>query len=64
VMLTTEHIPHALQLYAAGADFVYIPRLHSAQQIAQLLKQGLDVGFDAARAAEIEVLSTRKEVLA
>jgi len=64
VMLTSEHIPHALQLYAAGADFVYIPRLHSAQQIAQLLKQGLDVGFDAARAAEIEVLSTRKEVLA
>jgi Kef-type K+ transport system membrane component KefB len=64
VMLTTEHIPHALQLYAAGADFVYIPRLHSAQQIAQLLKQGLDEGFDAARAAEIEVLSTRKEVLA
>ena len=64
VMLTTEHIPHALQLYAAGADFVYIPRLHSAQQIAQLLKQGLDEGFDAARAAEIEVLSTRREVLA
>jgi Kef-type K+ transport system membrane component KefB len=64
VMLTTEHIPHALQLYAAGADFVYIPRLHSAQEIAQLLKQGLDEGFDAARAAEIEVLSTRKEVLA
>ena len=64
VMLTTEHIPHALQLYAAGADFVYIPRLHSAQQIAQLLKQGLDEGFDAARAAEIEVLSTRREILA
>jgi Kef-type K+ transport system membrane component KefB len=64
VMLTSEHIPHALQLYAAGADFVYIPRLHSAQQIAQLLKQGLDEGFDAARAAEIEVLSTRREVLA
>jgi Kef-type K+ transport system membrane component KefB len=64
VMLTTEHIPHALQLYAAGADFVYIPRLHSAQQIAQLLKQGLDEGFNAARAAEIEVLSKRKEVLA
>jgi Kef-type K+ transport system membrane component KefB len=64
VMLATEHIPHALQLYAAGADFVYIPRLHSAQQIAQLLKQGLDEGFDAARAAEIEVLSTRREILA
>jgi Kef-type K+ transport system membrane component KefB len=64
VMLATEHIPHALQLYAAGADFVYIPRLHSAKQIAQLLKQGLDEGFDAARAAEIEVLSTRREILA
>jgi len=64
VMLTTEHIPQALDLYAAGADFVYIPRLHSASEIARILKEGLAEGFEAARAAEIARLSTRKEVLA
>jgi hypothetical protein len=64
VMLTTEHIPQALHFYRAGADFVYIPRLHSAVQIARILKQGLNGGFDAAREAEIKHLSHRREVLA
>ena len=64
VMLTTEHIPQALSFYEAGADFVYIPRLHSAAQIASVLKLGLAEGFVQARAAEIERLSARREVLA
>ena len=63
VMLTTEHIPQALQFYEAGADFVYLPRLHSAPQIAAILKQGLAEGFDRVRAEEIEHLSQRREVL-
>ncbi len=64
VMLTTEHIPQALQFYEAGADIVYIPRLHSASEIARTLKSGLERGFDDVRAAEIERLSSRREVLA
>src|ERR1700687_867424 len=64
VMLTTEHIPQALLFYEAGAEFVYIPRLHSAPQIATVLKVGLEVGFDGARAAEIARLSVRREILA
>jgi hypothetical protein len=64
VMLTTDHIPQALHFYKAGADFVYIPRLHSAKQIARVLKNGLVAGFDGVRAAEIEHLSHRREVLA
>jgi Kef-type K+ transport system membrane component KefB len=64
VMLTTEHIPQALNFYEAGADFVYIPRLHSAPEIARILKTGLQDGFEKARAAEIERLSARREVLA
>ncbi len=64
VMLTTEHIPQALQFYEAGADIVYIPRLHSAPEIAGILKTGLEEGFEAARAKEIERLSARREVLA
>jgi Kef-type K+ transport system membrane component KefB len=64
VMLTTEHIPQALNFYEAGADFVYIPRLHSAPEIARILKTGLEDGFEKARAGEIERLSARREVLA
>ena len=64
VMLTTEHIPQALHFYEAGADFVYIPRLHSAPEIARILKTGLEDGFEKARAGEIERLSARREVLA
>jgi Kef-type K+ transport system membrane component KefB len=64
VVLTTEHIPQALHFYEAGADFVYIPRLQSAPMLAQTLKQGLADGFDGMRAAEIEHLSHRHEVLA
>lgn len=64
VMLTTEHIPQALSFYAAGADLVYLPRLHAAPQIAAMLKQGLEEGFDKIRAAEIERLQQRREVLA
>jgi Kef-type K+ transport system membrane component KefB len=63
VMLTTEHIPQALTFYQAGADFVYLPRLHSAPQIAQILRQGVEEGFDKIRAEEIEHLSQRREVL-
>jgi Kef-type K+ transport system membrane component KefB len=63
VMLTTEHIPQALHFYEVGADFVYLPRLHSAPQIAGILKRGLAEGFDSVRAEEIERLSQRHEVL-
>src|SRR5438309_5823567 len=64
VMLTTDHIPQALHFYKAGADFVYIPRLHSARQIARILKNGLVAGFDGVRAAEIAHLQHRRAVLA
>jgi Kef-type K+ transport system membrane component KefB len=64
VMLTSEHIQEALHFYEAGADFVYIPRLHSASQIAGILNKGLAEGFEAPRAAEITHLSQRREVLA
>jgi len=64
VMLTTEHIPQAISFYEAGADLVYLPRLHSAPQIAGMLRQGLEEGFEKMRANEIETLSQRHEVLA
>jgi Kef-type K+ transport system membrane component KefB len=64
VVLTSEHIPQALHFYEAGADFVYIPRLHSAPMLAQILQQGLSGGFQATRETEIAHLKNRHEVLA
>jgi hypothetical protein len=64
VMLASEHISQALHLYEAGADLVYIPRLHSAPEIARMLRQGMMYGFEGAREAEIERLTHRNEVLA
>jgi Kef-type K+ transport system membrane component KefB len=64
VMLSSEHIAQALVFYEAGADFVYVPRLHSASQIAEILKKGLVEGFDSVRTAEIKHLTQRREVLA
>jgi Kef-type K+ transport system membrane component KefB len=64
VVLTTEHIPQALHFYEAGADFVHIPRLQSAPELARILKQGLSEGFHSVREAEIARLKNRHEVLA
>jgi Kef-type K+ transport system membrane component KefB len=64
VMLSTEHIAQALVFYEAGADFVYVPRLHSASQIAAILRKGLVEGFEGAREEEIKHLMQRREVLA
>lgn len=64
VVLTTEHIPQALQFYEEGADFVFVPRLYSAAACARILRKGLDGGFAQIRSQQIEHLSHRQEVLA
>lgn len=64
VVLTTEHIPQALNFYEEGADFVFIPRLYSAAACARILRKGLNGGFEEIRSQAIEHLSQRQEVLA
>jgi len=64
VVLTTEHIPQALQFYEEGADFVFIPRLYSAGACARILRKGATEGFEEVRSQAIGHLSKRQEVLA
>ena len=64
VVLTTEHIPQALNFYEEGADFVFIPRLYSAAACARILRKGLAGGFAEIRSQAIDHLSQRQEVLA
>jgi Kef-type K+ transport system membrane component KefB len=64
VVLTTDHIPQALEFYEAGADFVFIPRLYSAAACARILRKGLLDGFQEIRSQAVGHLEQRQEVLA
>ena len=63
VIVTAESIRRALELYEQGADYVFIPRLHSSALMAQVIERGLDEGFEGLRAQQIALLKMRNEVL-
>ena len=63
-IVTADSPGKALHLYERGADFVFIPRLHSAAQIAQIIESALRDGLENARDEQIEQLRMRDEVLA
>jgi hypothetical protein len=63
VVVTANRAASALELYDAGADFVFVSRLHSAAQMAVILEQGLAEGFDGLREAQIAHIRQRDEVL-
>ena len=63
VVVTANAATAALGMYEAGADYVFVPRLHSASQMAEVLARGLAQGFDALRDEQIARLRGRNEVL-
>jgi len=63
VIVTANGAAAALGMYEAGADYVFVPRLHSASQMAEVLARGLAQGFDALRTEQIDRLRRRNEVL-
>ena len=64
-VIVTAHRPaSALALYEAGADYVFVPWLHSAARMAAIVEEGLQHGFDGLRTEQIEQLRRRHEVLA
>ena len=63
IAVTANRAAGALALYDAGADFVFVPRLHSAAQMASILQEGLEDGFERLRAEQIAQLRQRDEVL-
>jgi Kef-type K+ transport system membrane component KefB len=63
VAVTATRTAAALELYAAGADYVLVPRLQSAAQMAAVLASGLEQGFAGLRAEQIAQLGRRNEVL-
>ena len=63
VVVTATRAAAALQLYDAGADFVLVPRLQSAAQMAKILEEGLAEGFERLREEQIAHIRQRDEVL-
>lgn len=63
VIVTAEKIEQALALYASGADFVYVPRLHSSKDLAHIIEEGLRHGFEPAREIQMSELNSRDEVM-
>ena len=63
VVVTAGRSSAALALYEAGADYVFVPALHSAADLAAVLEHGIDDGFEDARAEQIERLRQRDEVI-
>jgi len=63
-IVTADSPQTALELYERGADFVFIPRLHSAAQIALIIESALRDGLQEVRAEQLDRLRIRNEVLA
>ncbi len=63
-IVTADSPQKALELYNLGADFVFIPRIHSSSEVAQIIESGIRDGLDDVRAEQIAHLNTRDEVLA
>jgi Kef-type K+ transport system membrane component KefB len=64
LVMASDTLREALDLYGAGADFVFVPRIHSAHRIAEVLRTGLEEGLEVARQEELVALQVRDEVLA
>lgn len=63
VMVTGEGIAQAVELYEQGADYVFVPRLHSAAEIARIIETRLANGAAGLREEHLTLLRRRREVL-
>ncbi len=63
VIVSADTIPQALALYEAGADFVFVPRLYSAREMAHALESALHGHLGALREEALSSLPERKEIL-
>lgn len=64
VAVASDTLTGALQLYEAGADFVYVPRLHSVHRMVEVLRAGIEEGLQLVREEELASLKGRREILA
>ncbi len=63
VIVTANTLDMARTLYQQGADYVFIPRIHSARSLAGIIADSLHAGLDRYRETELAQLELRKEIL-
>ncbi|HKO97415.1 MAG TPA: cation:proton antiporter [Pyrinomonadaceae bacterium] len=63
-IVTADSPQRALDLYERGADFVFIPRMHSSDEVAKVIETGITDGLASVRNEQVAHLLTRDEVLA
>lgn len=63
VVVTANTMDSALSLYEEGADFVFVPRIHSSVQAAEVILACLDRSLGDRRQRELNRLKVRSEVL-
>ncbi len=63
-IVTAGSSQRALDLYEQGADFVFIPHMHSSGEVAAIIETGLSEGLAGVREQQIAHLRMRNEVLA
>lgn len=63
VIVTANSLETARDLYAQGADFVFIPRIHSARYLARIISRSRTEKLEEFREQEISSLLDRNEVL-
>jgi Kef-type K+ transport system membrane component KefB len=63
VIVTANTLQTAMNLYQQGADFVFIPRIHSARLVARIISDSLHESLDRYRDEEMAHLVDRREVL-
>ncbi len=64
ILVTAGTLPAARELYEAGADFVFVTRIHSARDIAGVIAAALAGEAGNLKTEQQTMLETRNEVLA
>ncbi len=63
VIVTANNLRGARRLYEQGADFVFIPRIHSARQLAEIIVQARQGSLAGYREEEMAHLAQRYEIM-
>lgn len=63
IIVTAEQIDLARDMYKAGADYVFIPRIVSANYLADVIERIQSTGAGAIKENAVHFLETRNEVL-
>lgn len=63
LIVTSERLDEAVELYEEGAHYVILPRLMNAHQVAQLIEMAALGDVEVERAQALQLLRERNEVL-